>query len=158
MYRPQPPPMDAEEVEAIFASIDEKIKQSTPNNITVTKSDIPEDDAVLSSLHQHLSTMIEARDEKLEDLISSINAIRSKLDSNQKHEKTITNQSILMTFKEVDDLPRETRRAYLSFIPVKVIVELNAEIEAKEGVLRMVEKDLATQNWVETQQDQEYSQ
>ena len=40
--------MDPEEVEAIFASIDEKIQESIPTNIAVKKSDIPEDDAVLS--------------------------------------------------------------------------------------------------------------
>ncbi|KXT00882.1 hypothetical protein AC579_9288 [Pseudocercospora musae] len=80
MYRSHPPPTDPVEVEAIFASIDEKIKESTANNIA-----------------------------------------------------------------EFDALPREQRRSYLSYVHVKVIVDLNAEIGAKERVLRMVETDLATQ-------------
>ncbi|EME80006.1 uncharacterized protein MYCFIDRAFT_198351 [Pseudocercospora fijiensis CIRAD86] len=145
MYRPQPPPMDADEVEAIFESIDKKIQQSTPSNIKVRTSDIPEDDTVLSILHLHLSSMSQDREKRLSDLISRINALRSKLDDKQQPEEQIrTDRSRLLSFKEFDDLSIEQRRIYLAHVPVKVIVDLDDEIEAKRNVLGKVERDLAT--------------
>ncbi|KAF7188191.1 hypothetical protein HII31_10476, partial [Pseudocercospora fuligena] len=145
MYRPQQPPMDPEEVEAVFAAIDEKIQESTPANITVNKSDIPEDDAVLSSLHSRLFSRYQARLNFLQNLIVRINAVRSQLHGDHGQERVLTDRSQMLTPRGLDDLTTEQRREYLSYVPIKVIVDLEVEIEAKHSLWEKTENDLKTQ-------------
>lgn len=95
--------------------------------------------------------MYQEREKTLGDLVTRINALRSKLRGKQPDEQILTDRSRLMGFKEVDALPIEHRRKYLSYVPVKAIVDLTVEIEAKETVLGKVERDVTTQEWVETQ-------